>query len=66
MGVVASMNPQASVYLDEALRRVQARDLGQLRRAQVQVPEWIGAPSWVDQLILAADSYRHKRTDRRR
>jgi 4-alpha-glucanotransferase len=57
VGVVASMNPQASVYLDEALRRAQARDLGQLRRAQVQVPEWIGAPSWVDQLLLAADNF---------
>jgi predicted glycogen debranching enzyme len=57
VGVTASLNPSASVYLDEALRRMQARDLGQLRRAQVQVPELIGAPAWVDQLILAADSF---------
>ena len=45
------------MYLDEALRRAQARDLGQLRRAQVQVPELIDAPSWIDQLVLAADSF---------
>jgi 4-alpha-glucanotransferase len=57
VGVVASLNPQASLYLDEALRRAQARDLGQLRRAQVQVPELIGAPAWVDQLVLAADNF---------
>ena len=57
IGVVASLNPQPSVYFDEALRRAWARDLGQLRRAQVQVPELIGAPTWVDQLILAADSF---------
>jgi predicted glycogen debranching enzyme len=57
VGVVASLNPQASVYLDEALRRAQARDLGQLRRTQVQVPELIEAPGWVDQLVLAADTF---------
>jgi 4-alpha-glucanotransferase len=57
VGVVASLNPHASVYLDESLRRAQARDLGQLRRAQVQVPELIEAPDWVDQLLLAADSF---------
>ena len=57
VGLVSSLNPQASVYLDEALRRAQARDLGQLRRAQVQVPELIEAPGWIDQLVLAADSF---------
>jgi 4-alpha-glucanotransferase len=57
VGITASLNPSASVYLDEALRRAQARDLGQLRRVQVQVPALIGAPSWIDQLILAADSF---------
>ena len=32
-------------------------DLGQLRRAKVQVPELIDAPDWIDQLVLAADSF---------
>jgi predicted glycogen debranching enzyme len=62
VGVVASLNAQPSVYLDEALQRAQARDLGWLRRAQVQVPELIGAPAWVDQLVLAADSFVFSRT----
>jgi len=57
VGVVASLNPQASVYLEESMRRVRARDVGQLRRAQVQVPELLDAPSWVSQLVLAADSF---------
>jgi 4-alpha-glucanotransferase len=57
VGVVASLQPDASVYLDEALRRAQARDIGQLRRAQVQAPELLGAPEWIDQLVLAADSF---------
>jgi len=57
VGVVTSLSANASVYLDEALRRAQARDVGQLRRAQVQVPELLSAPKWVDQLVLAADSF---------
>ena len=57
VGVVASLNANASVYLEEALRRAQARDLGQLRRAQVQVPELLNAPRWLDQLVLAADDF---------
>jgi predicted glycogen debranching enzyme len=57
VGIVTSLAPDASTYLEEALRRAQARDLGQLRRAQVQVPDLLGAPAWVDQLVLAADSF---------
>jgi 4-alpha-glucanotransferase len=51
------LNAQASTYLDESLRRAQARDMGQLRRVQVQVPELIGAPEFVDQLALTADNF---------
>jgi predicted glycogen debranching enzyme len=57
VGVVASLEANASTYLEESLRRAQARDLGQLRRAQVQVPDLLGAPAWVEQLVLAADSF---------
>jgi 4-alpha-glucanotransferase len=57
VGVVASLNPEATTYLEEAMRRSQARDLGQLRRAQVQVPDLLDAPDWVGQLVLAADSF---------
>ncbi|MEO8627343.1 MAG: amylo-alpha-1,6-glucosidase, partial [Betaproteobacteria bacterium] len=57
VGLAVSLNPQVSVYLDEALRRAQARDLGLLRRVQVQVPELIEPPAWLHQLVLAADSF---------
>jgi 4-alpha-glucanotransferase len=57
VGLSASLNARASVYLDEALRRAQARDLGQLKRVQVQVPALIDAPTWIHQLVLAADSF---------
>ena len=56
-GIVASLLPEPSVYLEESLRRAQARDLGALRRAQVRVPQLIDAPDWVNRLVLAADSF---------
>lgn len=56
-GVVASLLPDPSVDLEEALRRAQAHDLAVLRRAQVRVPELVAAPDWVNRLVLAADSF---------
>jgi 4-alpha-glucanotransferase len=56
-GIVASLLPEPSVYLEESLHRAQARDLGALRRAQVRVPQLIDAPNWVNRLVLAADSF---------
>jgi predicted glycogen debranching enzyme len=56
-GIVASLDKDASIYLAEALRRFTAHDTGQLKRAKVQVPELINAPGWIDQLVLAADSF---------
>jgi len=60
-GIVVSLSPDASPYLDEALRRAQAHDEGQLRRAHVQVPQLLEAPAWIDQLVLAADSFVFRR-----
>jgi len=57
VGLVASLSPDASPYLEEAMRRFQGHDAGVLRRARVQVPELHDAPSWVRQLVLAADSF---------
>ena len=57
VGVAASLEKDVSVYLSEAMRRFSAYDMGQLKRAKVQVPELIGAPDWIDQLVLAADSF---------
>jgi len=56
-GLVAGLDPAPSTYLAESLRRALARDTGELRRARVQIPELIEAPAWVDQLLLAADSF---------
>lgn len=56
-GLVAGLDPDASPYLAESLRRALARDQGELKRARVQVPGMIEAPAWVDQLLLAADNF---------
>ncbi len=56
-GVVLSLHDDASPYLEEAMRRFRAHDLGQLKRAKVQVPALTEAPDWIDQLILASDSF---------
>jgi predicted glycogen debranching enzyme len=57
VGLVASLDADASVYLGESLRRFAAHDTGQLRRARVSIPALTQAPAWIDQLILAADSF---------
>jgi predicted glycogen debranching enzyme len=56
-GLVASLDAEASPYLEEAMRRFQAREAGLITEARVRVPEMIEAPSWIRQLILAADSF---------
>lgn len=61
VGLVTSLSADASPYLDEAMRRAQAHDEGQLRRALVQVPALAQAPDWVSQLVLAADSFVFRR-----
>lgn len=57
VGVVASLQPEASPYLEEAMRRFQAHDSGILRRARICVKELCNAPPWIQQLVLAADSF---------
>ena len=56
-GIVASLDEEASPYLEEAMRRFRAREAALITEAQVRVPEMIEAPSWIQQLILAADSF---------
>ncbi len=56
-GIVASLHDDASPDLDAALRRAWTHDSGQLERAQTHVGESLRAPDWVDQLLLAADSF---------
>jgi len=57
VGLVASLAADASPDLARALQRHRARDQHCLQSAQEQVPELRSAPAWVDQLVLAADSF---------
>ncbi|MES2000476.1 MAG: amylo-alpha-1,6-glucosidase [Pseudomonadota bacterium] len=57
VGLVVSLDFDASPYLSEALRRHQAHDLALLRAAEVSAPAYTDAPPWVRQLVLAADSF---------
>ena len=57
VGLVASLEENASPYLEEAMRQYRAREAGLLTGAHARVPELTEAPSWVQQLILTADSF---------
>jgi predicted glycogen debranching enzyme len=56
-GLVASLQPDASPDLDEALARALAYEAGILGRAKAERKELAAAPAWVEQLTLAADSF---------
>lgn len=57
VGVVASLDGDASSYLEEAMRRFRAHDAGLLTQTRVVSPEFMDAPEWIEQLVLAADSF---------
>ena len=57
VGFAASLHEDASPYLEEALRRFQAHDRGVLARARLHTPGLREAPAWLQQLVLAADSF---------
>ncbi|MGH8727135.1 MAG: amylo-alpha-1,6-glucosidase, partial [Burkholderiales bacterium] len=57
VGIAASLDPDASPYLEEAMRRASAHDVALLKRARAQAPEFVDAPEWVKQLLLAADTF---------
>jgi len=57
VGLAASLDDNASPYLEEAMRRFQAHDLGNLARAKLTVAEFTCAPAWIDQLLLAANGF---------
>lgn len=56
-GLVASLEPDASPYITESMRRRQAHDVAQLTRAGMLVPELCETPCWVRQVLLSADSF---------
>jgi 4-alpha-glucanotransferase len=57
VGFTASMQADAAPYLGESLRQRQHLDASLLRQAKVQSPALATAPGWIDQLLLAADSF---------
>ncbi len=57
VGLVASLEEDPFPYLGEALRRRLRYDASLLRMAHVQSSSLAGAPPWIDQLVLAADSF---------
>ena len=57
VGIVGSVDGEPSTYLLEAMRRYTAFDAGQLKCAQMTLPELLAAPPWVSQLILACSSF---------
>lgn len=57
VGITASLHDNASTDLDEAMKRFQSRDLALLNTAKSRIPELKYVPEWINQLILAADSF---------
>jgi 4-alpha-glucanotransferase len=56
-GIIASLREVVSLDFEAALRRFLDRDAELLAQAEQRVPELRGAPDWVRQLVLAADSF---------
>ncbi len=57
-GLTASIEADEPVhYMDTSMRRFQARDLAMLTHTKVASHEFSPAPAWIDQMILAADSF---------
>ncbi len=57
VGVVASTEQNPTSYLTESLRRHMMFEAGQYKRIQAVVPEFIGAPDWITQLVLSSSSF---------
>ncbi|MEI2742440.1 MAG: amylo-alpha-1,6-glucosidase [Candidatus Competibacter sp.] len=55
-GIVASVEHEASLDLEAALGRFRAREADLLVQSR-KVPELRRAPDWINQLVLAADSF---------
>lgn len=57
VGIVTSVAPDASTDMAAAMRRFLDRDALQLAEAKTRVAELSESPPWIDQLVLAADSF---------
>ncbi len=56
-GIVASLDDDPPLDLAESLARFRAHDAAVLARARDHAPAFRDAPDWIDQLVLAADSF---------
>jgi len=56
-GVTASVNERIETPLALSLQRMQAHEQALISRAEKYVPTFHGAPDWIRQLVLAADSF---------
>lgn len=57
VGLVASLDADADADLEAAWPRCLAHDAGRLHQARTKVTELQAAPDWIEQLVLAADSF---------
>lgn len=58
VGLSASVEEdEPPYYMMDAMQRFQARDLSMLTQTRIAVSGFTDAPAWIDQLILAADSF---------
>lgn len=57
MGLVASLEDDASPYVIEAMDRFAAHEKMLLTQHKYVVSELIDAPHWINQLVMAADSF---------
>lgn len=57
VSVGETREPHATIDLEGAMRRFLAHDAALLRGVKARVPAMAVAPPWIDQLVLAADSF---------
>jgi 4-alpha-glucanotransferase len=57
VGIVASLHPDASPCLEDAIERFQAHDFSVLNRTSIHAKKLSDVPLWIQQLVLAADSF---------
>ncbi len=57
VGIIATLEKETPLHLEKSMRRFQAVDTALIAQAGARHPEFADALPWVQQLILAADSF---------
>ena len=57
VGIVATLHEPVSLDPEKAMRRFQAHDEELLQQGRLQLSAVRGTPQWIDQLLLATDSF---------